>query len=45
MFAEFLFRNSAPGVCVCEVPLPNLSLKGIVFAKFRFCNSALGVMC
>ena len=29
--------------CLCEVPLPQLGSTGNVFAKFRFCNSALEV--
>ena len=30
--------------CICETPLPQFRLRGNVFAKFLFHNSALGVM-
>ena len=45
MFLKFRFRNSALGVCVREVPLPQLCSRGNVLAKCHFRNSAEGEIC
>ena len=38
------FCNFALGVCLPEVPLPQLRSRGHVFAKFFFCNPPFGIM-